>query len=74
GKIYSGTAEVVGKPYFTKYKPIKTKNGEIIGMIFAGVPSSDIDVVAQKMLLKTGNIAVISAIIAVLAGMLFVRG
>lgn len=74
GKIYSGTAEVVGKPYFTKYKPIKTKNGEIIGMIFAGVPSSDIDVVAQKMLLKTGIIAVISAIIAVLAGMLFVRG
>ncbi|WP_196426573.1 methyl-accepting chemotaxis protein [Lysinibacillus cavernae] len=74
GNIYSGTAEVVGKPYFTKYKPIKNTNGETIGMIFAGVPSTDIDVVAQKMLLKTGIIAVISAIIAVMAGMLFVRG
>ncbi|MBD8520302.1 methyl-accepting chemotaxis protein [Lysinibacillus fusiformis] len=74
GKTYTGTAEVLGTPYFTKYEPIKNKNGETIGMFFAGVPSADIDVVAQRMLLKTGIIAVISALIAVIAGMFFIRG
>ncbi|MED4887675.1 methyl-accepting chemotaxis protein [Lysinibacillus sp. FSL R7-0073] len=74
GKTYTGTAEVLGNPYFTKYEPIKNKNGETIGMFFAGVPSADIDVVAQRMLLKTGIIAVISALIAVIAGMFFIRG
>ncbi|MFJ7918695.1 methyl-accepting chemotaxis protein [Lysinibacillus fusiformis] len=74
GKTYTGTAEVLGYPYFTKYEPLKNNNGETIGMFFAGVPSAEIDVVAQKMLLKTGIIAVISALIAVIAGMLFIRG
>ncbi|WP_249650839.1 cache domain-containing protein, partial [Lysinibacillus sp. D4A3_S15] len=46
GKTYTGTAQVLGYPYFTKYDPIKNKNGETIGMFFAGVPSADIDVVA----------------------------
>ncbi|WP_107951049.1 methyl-accepting chemotaxis protein [Lysinibacillus parviboronicapiens] len=74
GDVYSGTAEVVGKPYLTQYEPIKNANGEIIGMIFAGVPTSEIDAVAQKMLLKMGVIAFIAAVIAVIAGILFVRG
>ena len=74
GKIYTGTAEVVGEPYFTKYEPLHNADGEIIGMIFAGVPSSDIDAATQKMLFKMGVLAVITAIIAVIAGILFVRG
>ena len=74
GKLYTGTAKVVGEPYFTKYEPLHNADGEIIGMIFAGVPSSDIDAAAQKMLFKMGVLAVITAIIAVIAGILFVRG
>ncbi|MGE7673806.1 methyl-accepting chemotaxis protein [Lysinibacillus sp. NPDC094403] len=74
GKSYTGTAEVVGEPYLTKYEPIKNAGGETIGMIFAGVPSSEIDAVAQKMLLKMGFLTIIAAIIAVFAGILFVRG
>ncbi|MFJ7667303.1 methyl-accepting chemotaxis protein [Lysinibacillus sp. NPDC097195] len=73
GDIYSGTADVVGKPYFTQYGPIKNANGETIGMVFAGVPSSQIAAVAQKMLIKMGVVALISAIIAVIAGTLLVR-
>ncbi|KOP80711.1 hypothetical protein AMS59_04910 [Lysinibacillus sp. FJAT-14745] len=74
GKSYTGTAEVVGEPYLTKYEPIKNAGGETIGMIFAGVPSSEIDAVAQKMLLKMCFLTIIAAIIAVFAGILFVRG
>ncbi|QGG50728.1 methyl-accepting chemotaxis protein [Lysinibacillus pakistanensis] len=74
GKIYTGTAEVVGEPYLTKYEPLRSADGEIIGMIFAGVPSSDINAIAQKTLFKMGIFAIITAIIAVIAGILFVRG
>ncbi|MGN4125853.1 methyl-accepting chemotaxis protein [Lysinibacillus sphaericus] len=74
GDVYVGTAEVVGEPYLTQYAPIKNGNGEIIGMLFAGVPSAEIDAVAQKMIVKMGAIALIAAVIAVIAGMLFVRG
>ncbi len=43
-------------------------------MIFAGVPTSEIDAVAQKNAVKNGVIAFIAAVIAVIAGILFVRG
>lgn len=73
GNLYSGTADVVGKPYFTQYGPIKNAKGETIGMLFAGVPSAQIAAVAQKMLIKMGVVAFIAAIIAVIAGTLLVR-
>ncbi|MFJ7734882.1 methyl-accepting chemotaxis protein [Lysinibacillus sp. NPDC097287] len=73
GKNYNGTAKVIGEPYLTQYHPIKNGHGETIGMLFAGVPSAEINALAQKMLLKTAVIALISAIIAVFIGTLFVR-
>ncbi|MCS1381888.1 methyl-accepting chemotaxis protein [Lysinibacillus sphaericus] len=73
GSLYKGAADVVGKPYFTQYGPIQNANGETIGMIFAGVPSSEINAIEQKMLLKMGAVAIIAAIIAVIAGTLLVR-
>ncbi|CAM5216063.1 Methyl-accepting chemotaxis protein OS=Lysinibacillus sphaericus OX=1421 GN=LS41612_15800 PE=3 SV=1 [Lysinibacillus sphaericus] len=42
-------------------------------MIFAGVPSSEINAIEQKMLLKMAVVAIIAAIIAVIAGTLLVR-
>lgn len=38
GETYYGTADVVGKPYITAYEPIKSSTGEIIGILFVGVP------------------------------------
>ncbi|MCU0631637.1 MAG: Cache 3/Cache 2 fusion domain-containing protein [Methanolinea sp.] len=38
GETYYGTADVVGKPYITAYEPIKSSSGEIIGILFVGVP------------------------------------
>ncbi|KOS69202.1 hypothetical protein AEA09_12015 [Lysinibacillus contaminans] len=74
GNNYNGTAQVAGEPYLTQYKPIKSADGKTIGMLFAGVPSSEIDAIAQKMLLKMAALALIAGIIAVIAGILFVRG
>ncbi len=38
GQTYYGSAVVVGKPYFAAYEPIKNSKGEIIGILFVGVP------------------------------------
>jgi len=37
GGDFIGTADVVGKPYQTKYSPIRDKAGTIVGMWFVGV-------------------------------------
>ncbi|OPX66301.1 MAG: Sensory rhodopsin II transducer [Methanoregulaceae archaeon PtaB.Bin056] len=38
GETFYGTADVVGKTYITAYEPIKSASGEIIGILFVGVP------------------------------------
>lgn len=38
GKIYEGRAYVVNRWYLTAYAPIKDAAGEVIGMLYAGVP------------------------------------
>ncbi len=38
GQTYYGSAVVVGKPYVAAYEPIKNSKGEIIGILFVGVP------------------------------------
>lgn len=38
GETFYGTADVVGKTYITAYEPIKSATGEIIGILFVGVP------------------------------------
>ncbi|MDH7509623.1 MAG: Cache 3/Cache 2 fusion domain-containing protein [Methanolinea sp.] len=42
GQTYYGTADVVGKTYITAYEPIKSSSGEIIGILFVGVPEDSV--------------------------------
>ncbi|MFN3559657.1 MAG: methyl-accepting chemotaxis protein [Brevundimonas sp.] len=41
GKPYRGTADILGKPYFVAYDPIKTATGETVGVLYVGVPKAD---------------------------------
>lgn len=34
---YKGTAQIVGKPAYTYYVPIKAEDGTVIGMWFVGI-------------------------------------
>jgi predicted hydrocarbon binding protein len=38
GQTYYGTADVVGKKMVVAYEPIKNSGGEIIGILFVGIP------------------------------------
>ncbi len=40
-KPYRGTAQILGKSYFVAYDPIKDQQGDIIGILYVGIPKSD---------------------------------
>ena len=42
GQTFYGTADVVGKKYVVAYEPIKNSDGEIIGILFVGVPEDNV--------------------------------
>ncbi|AFM43069.1 methyl-accepting chemotaxis protein [Desulfosporosinus acidiphilus SJ4] len=52
GKTYTGEAIVVGVKNQTIYEPIKDQQGNIIGMLFIGVPSSTIDSFISQLTTK----------------------
>ena len=49
GKTYTGEAVVVGVTNQTIYEPIKDKQGNIIGMMFIGVPSSLVNTLVTRL-------------------------
>ncbi|MDO8871151.1 MAG: Cache 3/Cache 2 fusion domain-containing protein [Methanoregula sp.] len=42
GQTFYGTADVVGTKYVTAYEPFKNSKGEIIGILFVGVPEDTV--------------------------------
>ena len=41
GKPYRGRADILGKPFFTAYDPIKTADGAVVGILYVGIPAGD---------------------------------
>jgi hypothetical protein len=38
GETYTGAATVAGRPYFTAYEGLRSPTGELIGMLYVGLP------------------------------------
>ena len=73
GDTFIGTANIIGKSYYTVYEPLKDGNNEIIGILFLGVSDEDAQNLINeysgkllKNLLLIGSIMLILAIIAVI--------
>ena len=49
GRSFVGPVEVLGKPYFTKYVPIFSREGAVIGAWYAGYPLDSVSVVARTV-------------------------
>ena len=47
GQIYVGEAEILGEHYYTSYRPIKDKNGNVIGLLFVGTPTKMLDEITK---------------------------
>jgi len=60
GQTYAGRAFVVNQMYVTAYKPIKGQSGEIIGILYVGVPEGEIlSNIAEIVVGKTGYIYIL---------------
>ncbi|MFW5739120.1 MAG: Cache 3/Cache 2 fusion domain-containing protein [Myxococcota bacterium] len=53
GDTYTGRAYVVNAWYISAYEPIKTAEGEIIGMLYVGVREDSVSAVADSILQTT---------------------
>jgi methyl-accepting chemotaxis protein len=65
GQTYTGRAFVVDRWYITAYEPLKNAAGEIIGMLYAGVPEESAQSLRQAIMSirvgKTGYVYVLNA-------------
>ena len=49
GDVYSGEANIAGRDYYVYYAPLTNPDGNIIGMVFAGIESSDtLSIIMEK--------------------------
>lgn len=65
GKDYNTTDIAINNEnYYAYYKPLKSSDGQIVGMIFAGRPSADIDSVIAA---KTSGIITIAAVVLIIS-------
>lgn len=65
GQAYSGMATVVNEPYLTSYLPLKNNKGEVIGMLFVGVPEKTYTAIAAEGLGVDIVIALIALVLVV---------
>jgi methyl-accepting chemotaxis protein len=47
-KPYRGVLEILGKPYITGYDPILSADGQVLGIVFVGIPMSTFDVAVDE--------------------------
>ena len=54
GEPYRGQADILGKPFFTAYDPIKNKAGETIGVLYVGLPKDSLIADLHELEAKLG--------------------
>ncbi len=73
GQVYRGEAVILDVPYYTIYQPIFSPTGDVIGILYAGVRSADINGIATEMAYAIGGTALIVLVIAAALIALLVR-
>ncbi|MDH4439186.1 MAG: methyl-accepting chemotaxis protein [Rhizobium sp.] len=73
GDMYRGQAVILDVPYYTIYQPIFSPTGDVLGILYAGVRSADINSMATDMAWAIGTTALIVLVIAAALIALFVR-
>ena len=64
GKSFSGYAEVLGNRYLSAYRPLKDQSGQVVGMMFMGIPTKELDEI-QAGFIRTMIIAIILLLVAI---------
>ncbi len=64
GKSFSGYAEVLGNRYLSAYKPLKNQNGQVVGILFMGIPTQELDEI-QSGFIRTIAVAILLLLVAI---------
>lgn len=67
GQSYVGEANILGEPYLCSYVPVKDENGQITGLIFAGISLEEAEA-ENARIIKT---AMLVSVIVIIACILF---
>ena len=54
GKSFRGSANILGKGFFTAYDPIKDSNGKTIGILFVGTPKEEVFKMVGEIVMRIG--------------------
>jgi len=73
GKPYRGSADILGKPFFTAYDPIKDANGKVIGVLYVGIPRSDVLAGIQSVRSSMAIAATLITLLVTVIGFLICR-
>ncbi len=68
GETYIGGADILGDSYYTAYQPIKDSNNNVIGLLFVGTPTKDLDEIIdthEKKMEKTNILVIIFRAISI---------
>jgi len=49
GHSYKGEANILGKSYLTLYQPLLNSKGEVIGILYVGIPRNEVAVMIDKI-------------------------
>jgi len=74
GEYHADNIVVNGENYYAYYKPVKDGSGQIIGMVFAGRPSRDVDAVIISQTSGIAGIAFVILLISIVICSLLVKG
>ncbi len=63
GKTFRGAATILGTPYLTIYEPIRDQAGQVIGILFTGLPRTELDAaktdILQQAALAGGSVVLL---------------
>ncbi|MCV0429661.1 MAG: Cache 3/Cache 2 fusion domain-containing protein [Roseibium sp.] len=66
GKTFNGQATILGKDYFTVYQPIFSTQGDIIGILYAGVEKAAVQANVSELMTRYIMLALPVVIVSVL--------
>ncbi|MDP1864811.1 MAG: methyl-accepting chemotaxis protein [Bradyrhizobium sp.] len=73
GEAYKGPAMLFGRRFVTAYQPVFGDAGKVIGIVFVGIPTAQLDGMLSQALWAMGLAAAIAALIVLGMTMLIVR-
>ena len=73
GRSYQGEADILGTPFFTFYKPLKDEQGQVIGILYVGIPKSEFLGILETLFQTISLVILCVIVVVIVLGLMMVR-